>query len=169
MDAGEWDRAAACTGFVTAFEGKLAKIQSTAWLTYDSNYLYVAFRNFRGPELSFISARARRNDDDAIVYDPANEIWFSPPGSPQTTYQSMFNVYPAVLDTKLIPSVGYSSKAWSGKWEVASMPVAENILYHQVFPYVVDGSVRRPPATIATKNKPKPPRRSRPRRGDSLL
>jgi hypothetical protein len=32
----------------------------------------------------------------------------------------MFNIYPAVLDSKLIPSLGYSSKAWSGKWEVAS-------------------------------------------------
>src|SRR5580700_5271061 len=48
MEPGEWDRAAACTGFVTAFEGKLAKIQSTAWMTYDSHYLYVAFHNFRG-------------------------------------------------------------------------------------------------------------------------
>ena len=126
IDAGEWDRAAACTGFVTAFEGKLAKIQSTAWLTYDSHNLYVAFRNFRGHELSFISARARRDDDGAIVFDPANEIWFSPPGSPQTTYQSMFNVYPAVLDTKLIPSLGYSSKAWSGKWDVASRQSADS-------------------------------------------
>jgi hypothetical protein len=32
----------------------------------------------------------------------------------------MFNVYPAVLDSKQIPSVGYTSKAWSGKWEIAS-------------------------------------------------
>ena len=32
MSPGEWDRATACTGFVTAFEGKLAKVQSTAWL-----------------------------------------------------------------------------------------------------------------------------------------
>ncbi len=120
LSPGEWDRSSACTGFVTAFEGKLAKIQSTAWLTYDSQYLYVAFRNVRGPALSFISARARRNDDDAIVYDPANEVWFSPPGTPQVTYQSMFNVFPAVQDTKFIPSLGYSSRAWSGKWEVAS-------------------------------------------------
>ncbi|MGD1072144.1 MAG: glycoside hydrolase domain-containing protein [Bryobacteraceae bacterium] len=126
MQPGEWDRAAACTGFVTAFEGKLAKVQSTAWLTYDSRYLYVAFRNLRGPQLSFISARARRTDDEAIVYDPSNEIWFSPPGTPQTTYQTLFNVYPAVLDTKLIPSVGYSSKSWSGKWEVASRQNADS-------------------------------------------
>ncbi len=120
LEPGEWDRAAACTGFVTAFEGKLAKSQSTAWITYDNRYLYVAFRNYRGPDLKFISARARRTDDDAIVFDPANEIWFSPPGTPQATYQTIFNVYPAVFDSKMIPSVGYTSKSWSGKWEVAS-------------------------------------------------
>ena len=120
MEPGEWDRAAACTGFITAFEGKLAKVQSTAWLTWDSRYLYVAFRNFRGQGLKFISARARRDDDDAIVYDPANEVWFTPPGTPQATYQTLFNVYPAVFDAKMIPSVGYTSKSWSGKWEVAS-------------------------------------------------
>jgi hypothetical protein len=126
MEPGEWDRAAACTGFVTAFENKLAKVQSTAWMTYDSRYIYVALRNFRGPQLSFISARARRNDDDAIVYDPSNEVWFSPPGNPQTTYQSMFNAYPAVLDAKMIPSVGYTSKSWSGKWEIASRQSADS-------------------------------------------
>jgi hypothetical protein len=126
MAPGEWDRAAACTGFVTAFEGKLAKIQSTAWITYDSRYIYVAFHNFRAPQLKFISARARRDDDDSIVYDPANEIWFTPPGVPQSTYQTLFNVYPAVFDVKMIPSVGYSSKSWSGKWEVASKQNADS-------------------------------------------
>src|SRR5580658_5524516 len=126
MEPGEWDRAAACTGFVTAFEGKLAKVQSTAWITYDSRYLYVAFRNLRGPGLPVISAKARRADDDAIVSDPSNEIWFSPPGSPQATYQTIFNVYPAVFDAKMIPSVGYTSKSWSGKWEVASRQSADS-------------------------------------------
>jgi hypothetical protein len=126
LESGEWDRAAACTGFVTAFENKLAKIQSTAWMTYDNKYLYVAFRNFRGPTLSFISARGRRTDDDAIVFDPSNEIWFSPPGNPATTYQTLLNIYPAVFDSKMIPSVGYISKAWSGKWEVASRQTADS-------------------------------------------
>jgi hypothetical protein len=126
LEPAEWDRAAACTGFVTAFENKLAKTQSTAWMTYDSRYLYVAFRNFRSPQLKFISARARRDDDDSIVYDPANEIWFTPPGVPQATYQTLFNVYPAVFDVKMIPSVGYSSKSWSGKWEVASKQSADS-------------------------------------------
>jgi hypothetical protein len=83
MNAGEWDRAAACTGFVTAFEGKLAKIQSTAWLTYDSHYLYVAFRNFRGPELSLIPARARRNDETPSSTTHPTRSGFRHSGVPQ--------------------------------------------------------------------------------------
>ena len=70
--------------------------------------------------MGFLSARGRRADDERIVYDPSNEVWISPPGSPATTYQTLINVYPAVLDVKMIPSLGYSSKSWSGKWEIAS-------------------------------------------------
>jgi hypothetical protein len=161
MQPGEWDRAAACTGFVTAFEGKLAKIQSTAWLAWDSRYIYVAFRNFRGPELSFISARARRNDDDAIVYDPANEVWFSPPGNPQATYQTLFNVYPAVLDAKMIPSVGYTSRSWSGRWEVASRQNADSWTVEARAPisafgmdHIADGSVWRALLTTDVLGEP---------------
>ncbi len=125
ISPGEWDRAAACTGFVKAFDGGLAKVQSVAWVTFDSQYIYVAFKNYRGAQLNFLSATGRRNDDEKIVFDPSNEIWISPPTSPATTYQSVFNVYPAVLDVKLIPSLGNSSKSWSGKWEVASSQTAD--------------------------------------------
>jgi hypothetical protein len=126
MQPGEWDRAAACTGFVKAFDGGLAPTQSTAWVTFDSRYIYVAFRNYRAEQLTFLPALARRPDDERIVNDPSNEIWISPPGSPATTYQTLINVYPAVLDVKMIPSLGYSSKSWSGKWEVASHQSADS-------------------------------------------
>jgi hypothetical protein len=126
MEPGEWDRAAACTGFVKAFDGTLATSQSTAWITYDNRYIYVAFRNYRSEKLNFLSANARRQDDEHIVYDPSNEIWISPPGTPATTYQTLINVYPAVLDVKMIPSLGYSSKSWSGKWEIASHQSADS-------------------------------------------
>src|ERR1700691_1509618 len=96
MEPGEWDRAAACTGFVKAFDGTLATSQSTAWITFDNRYIYVAFRNYRSEKLNFLSANARRQDDERIVYDPSNEIWISPPGTPATTYQTLINVYPAV-------------------------------------------------------------------------
>ncbi len=120
LQPGEWDRAAACTGFVTAFDGKLAKTQSTAWMTFDDKYIYVAFKNYRSEKLTLLSVGGRRMDDDKSVYDPSNEIWISPPGAPATTFQTLVNSYPAILDVKMIPSVGYTSKAWSGKWEVAS-------------------------------------------------
>src|SRR6202789_2354033 len=126
MEPGEWDRAAACTGFIRTFEATLAPTQSTAWITFDSKYLYVAFRNYRSEKLGFLSARARRADDERIVSDPGNEIWITPPGSPATTYQTLINVYPAVLDVKMIPTVGYSSKSWSGKWEIASHQSADS-------------------------------------------
>ncbi len=120
LSPGEWDRAAACTGFVKAFDGALTKYQSTAWITFDDRYIYVAFHNYRGPGLDLLSAKGRRLDDDRIVYDPSNEVWFSPPGTPAATYQSLINVYPAVFDAKMVPSLGYTSKAWSGKWEIAA-------------------------------------------------
>jgi hypothetical protein len=56
MEPGEWDRAAACTGFVKAFEGTLSTSQSTAWITFDSRNIYVAIRNYRSEQLSFLSA-----------------------------------------------------------------------------------------------------------------
>ncbi|HUB19881.1 MAG TPA: glycoside hydrolase domain-containing protein, partial [Acidobacteriaceae bacterium] len=125
LKPGEWDQAAACTGFVKAFDGALSRAQSTAWITYDDKYLYVAFRNYRSEQLAIISVSGRRSDDDAIVADPSNEIWISPATTPATTYQTVVNAYPAVLDVKMIPSLGFTSRSWSGRWEVASRQSAE--------------------------------------------
>ncbi len=126
IEPGEWDRAPACTAFVRAFEGTLSPIQTTARITYDDKYVYVAFTNFRGEHLKLLSKKGRRIDDEAIVFDPSNEIWLTPPVSPATTYQTLFNSYPAVLDAKVIPSVGYTAKSWSGKWEIAASESKES-------------------------------------------
>ena len=120
MSEGEWDHAAACTGFVPAFENLLAHVQTVVWFGYDDNYLYVCFKNYRTEKNVLLGKRARGNDDVNIVFDHANEIWFSPPGSPAVTYQSMFNAYPAMWDVMKIPSVGYTQMSWSGKWEMKS-------------------------------------------------
>ena len=117
---GEWDRAAACSAFTVAFHGQLAKYQSVAWVTYDDQFLYVALRNNRGPHDVLLSKRARETDDEAIVFDHSNEIWITPPGTPQATYQTLFNAYPGVFDVKHMPSVGYTAKSWNGRWTIAS-------------------------------------------------
>jgi len=120
LEPGEWDRAPAATAFVTAFQGDLCKIQSVVWVTYDDQFLYIAFKNYRGPTYTLLSKRARENDDEAIVFDHSNEIWITPPVSPATTYQTLFNSYPGVFDKKVIPSVGYVAMSWQGGWVFAS-------------------------------------------------
>lgn len=117
---GEWDYAPAATGFVKAFAGDLAKIQSMAQFTYDDKYIYVCLKNYRASNITLLSKRGRKNDDVAIVFDQSNEIWITPPVTPATTYQTLFNAYPGVFDVKMIPSVGYTAKSWTGHWEFAS-------------------------------------------------
>ncbi len=119
ISPGEWDHAAACTGFVKAFNGSPANIQSTAWVMYDDKYLYVALKNYRASNITLLSKRGRKNDDVNIVFDQSNEIWITPPVNPATTYQTLFNAYPGVYDVKFIPSVGYSAKSWTGHWDFA--------------------------------------------------
>ena len=117
---GEWDQASACTGFVLVSENTLARAQSIVFTTYDDKYFYVAIKNYRDPGLTLLNKRARTTDDNAIVFDPANEIWITPPAAQPMTFQSLFNAYPAVFDAKMIPSVGYTAMSWSGKWQIAS-------------------------------------------------
>ncbi len=122
LSPGEWDHAAAATAFVTAFKNELSKAQTVAWITWDDKYLYVALKNYRGPENKYklLSIRGRKPDDGSIVFDTSNEIWFTPPSLPQETYQTMFNAYPGFFDVKMIPSLGNQSKSWSAGWSVAS-------------------------------------------------
>jgi hypothetical protein len=120
MEPGEWDRAPACTAWVYAFREELALVQSVAWITYDDKYVYVCIKNQRGARGELLSKRARKNDDSGIVFDPSNEIWLTPPVTPATTYQTLFNSYPAVFDAKMIPSVGYTAMSWQGNWQMAS-------------------------------------------------
>ena len=122
ISPGEWEQAAAGTGFHSAAlnGGTLARNQSVFWVTYDDQYLYVCFKNYRGPDFTLLNKHAREPDDVNVVFDDSNEIWFTPPGLPATTYQTLFNSYPAVFDVKKIPAIGYDSKGWSGHWEIAS-------------------------------------------------
>jgi hypothetical protein len=117
MAEGEWDRAAACTGFVPAYGDLLAHIQTIAWFGYDDTHFYVCFKNYRTARNVLLSVKARGNDDINIVFDHTNEIWFSPPDSPAPTFQTMFNAYPAIWDVKKIPAVGHTQMNWTGRWD----------------------------------------------------
>ena len=150
MEAGEWDHAAACTGFVPAYGNLLAHVQTVVWFAYDDTYLYVCFKNYRTEKNVLLSKRARGNDDVNIVFDHANEIWFSPPAIPTAMYQSMFNAYPAIWDVLKIPSLGYTQMSWSGRWEMKSTETRDHWIVEGRSPLaaygaapVSDGSVWR--------------------------
>jgi hypothetical protein len=142
IEAGEWDRAPACTGFVRAFEIDFGSVQSVAWVTFDDRFLYVAMKNWRGPNYTLLSKRGRRPDDANIVFDHANEIWFSPPSSPAETYQTLFNAYPAAFDVKMVPSVGSQAVSWSANWEIASSETKEHWIVEARAPIKAFGKER---------------------------
>ena len=125
MAPGEWNRAAAATGFTVAFAGDLAKNQSVFWVTYDDQFIYVCFKNYRGPHDDLLKKTARGDDDESIVFDHSNEIWITPPATPLATYQTLMNSYPAIYDCKKIPSVGYTSKSWRGDWTAVASETAD--------------------------------------------
>lgn len=127
MNPGEWDRAVAATGFVRAFRNNLSDVQTVVWLTYDETYLYVALKNYRGPQSKYqlLSIKGRKPDDGRIVFDMSNEIWFTPPSHPQETYQTLFNAYPGFFDVKMVPSLGNESRSWTAGWKVASSETKE--------------------------------------------
>ena len=76
LSPGEWDSAAACTGFMTAFKNELSHIQSVAWVAYDDEYLYVAMKNYRGENYTFLKKHGREPDDEAIVATNPLEMRF---------------------------------------------------------------------------------------------
>ncbi len=117
---GEWDRAPGMTAFTLPFSGLLCDAQSVAKITYDDEFIYVLIKNNRGPQAgySLLSKDAREPDDGTLVFGTSNEIWITPPASPAETYQTMFNTYPGVFDVKMIPSLGYTSSSWNGKWTI---------------------------------------------------
>lgn len=119
LEAGEWHDAAAVTGFVTAFKNQLSPYQSVARVARHEGYIYVALVNQRSRFDTLLKKTARQPDDTRIVSDHANEIWMTPPLEPPTTYQTLFNAYPAVFDARIMPTVGNTSKSWSADWEIA--------------------------------------------------
>ncbi|MBF0244061.1 MAG: hypothetical protein HQL31_02150 [Planctomycetes bacterium] len=129
MEEGEWDFATAGTGYMakrfSVEKQILAQNQNIFWITYDDKKIYICLKNYRAEAQAVLRKGARDPDMVDIVFDDSNEIWLTPPAAMPTTYQTMFNSYPAVYDVVLIPSIGHIGKGWEGKWKMASSETAE--------------------------------------------
>ena len=116
MAEGEWDRAAAVTGFIGA-TGSFGKVmvpkESRIYLAQDGETLYIAVWTELAPgEKPTMKFRRR----DSIVYMDRQqfEIWLTPPTEGHiTAYQLIGNAYGALYDLKKVPTLGISNPNWS--------------------------------------------------------
>jgi hypothetical protein len=121
---GEWERAAAVTGFIGATGaegGRLCTPDATIYLAHDGTHIYLAVRTELLPGM--VPSRSYRKRDEPVYMDSNQvEIWFTPPqdGGNDVTYQSIANAYGAIFDIRSVPALGAETPGWNGKWEIAN-------------------------------------------------
>jgi hypothetical protein len=130
---GEWGRALAVSGFITAFEHSLQNTETTAYFGFDDTNFYFLMNCLRGNKEWRLVKSARQNDDYSFG-DSSVEVWVTPPTAVPETYQNILNTYPAVQDVKNIPSRGYSSMGWKGNWKVAVTESDERFIIEASIP-----------------------------------
>ncbi|MHC5055281.1 MAG: glycoside hydrolase domain-containing protein [Planctomycetota bacterium] len=118
---GEWDRAAAVTGFIGAtgkFGGRMVPYESRIWLGHDGTRLYLGVRVALAPGAK-PSMKYRRRDEPVYMDSHQVEVWLTPPPrGPLTAYQFIGNAYGAVFDVKQVPSLGSVTATWNGNWKL---------------------------------------------------
>jgi hypothetical protein len=123
MEPGEWDHAAAVSGFIgaTGTEGKkLCAPDATIYLSHDGTNIYIAVRTELLPGM--VPSRIFRKRDEPVYMDTHQiEIWLSPPVSgPDVTFQTIVNAYGAIFDMRNVPSLGAETPGWNGDWRTAN-------------------------------------------------
>lgn len=123
MAPGEWDGAAAVSGFIGAAGSdskKLSTPDATIYLAHDGTWIYLAVRTELLP--GTVPSRNYRKRDEPVYMDSNQvEIWLAPPvDGPAVTFQTILNAYGAVFDMRSVPSLGAETTGWNGGWEAAN-------------------------------------------------
>ena len=116
----EWNKAAQVTNF-TGFETKepiKADAQTTAYATFDSTNLYLAFRAV-GPTDNLVTKVADR--DGPVWEDDAMEIFLQPEIGKEDYYQFVINSKGVIFDTK-----GMKGGLWNGPWKAATSVASDS-------------------------------------------
>ena len=102
------------------YRTEYAKMQTKAYICYDKNNIYIAFRNIE-PEISKLKTDASRHDD-AVWNDDCNEVFLLAPNS--NIRQFIVNAANVKGDCELYiraPGDPYRAKVeWNGKWQSAT-------------------------------------------------
>jgi len=132
ISEGEWDGALTTTGLLAAFAYQQISAPTEMSMGFDDQRLYFLFRCTRAAREWRLSKSVRTNDGYSYG-DPSVEVWVSPPKPIPETYQNVINTYPAVLDSHMIPSRGYTAQGWTGNWTLGVSEDADG--------YVIEASI----------------------------
>ena len=110
---GEWQYAGCTAGLLNLADGDIAAEQTTVYVTYDAQRLYVAFEAFLTTERSPRASESRR--DGGVWGDESFELFLVPAGQPQGSfYHFIGNSIGTVFDRR------GTDKAWNGDWRFAN-------------------------------------------------
>ncbi len=123
MDPGEWQWAAAVTGFMSAtgdHGGVMDAPNAKTYLAHDGKNFYMAVYCELLP--GQVPSRQYRKRDDPVYMDSSQlELWLTPPVKGQlVTYQMIGNAYGAIFDTRQVPSLGNVVAGWNGRYTLKS-------------------------------------------------
>jgi len=121
LDDAAWQTAAKTGPFLRLRGGGPAKVQTTAYLTFDRENLYVAF-DCPFPEGERLKRHFRYRDDGLFDDDECVEFWVDPLGSACTSYH--FGVNP---NGALIDGFHTHDREFDPVWDVTGSQVAADV------------------------------------------
>ena len=117
---GEWDRAAAMTGFIAAtgkLGGRMVPVESRIYIGHDGANLYIGMYCELGPGVK-PSMRYRRRDEPVYMDNYQMEMWLAPPQKGHLkAFQFIGNAYGAIYDVEHVPALGAVTPGWNGNWK----------------------------------------------------
>ncbi len=120
LESGEWEGAAAISGFMGATGARGGLIEPTPSVMYaahDGRRLYIAMRVQLRPGV-IPSRRYRRRDEPVYMDNYQFEFWITPPVRGRLeSYQFIGNAYGAIFDVRHVPELGIANVLWNGDWE----------------------------------------------------
>jgi len=116
LDEGEWDGAAAISGFIAATGpegGRVLPLRSQIQMGHDGSNLYMAVFCALPPGVK-PTMTYRKRDEPVYMDRYQMELWLTPPvRGLLTAYQIIGNPYGAIYDVRHVPSLGAVTVSWN--------------------------------------------------------
>ena len=130
-----WENAPRVTGFVDKFFDKVAADQTIAYIVYDDENIYVAFRCFESQPDKIVANETKR--DGSFWNDDYVAFTIDPFHAHQFDYRSFFVVNPIGTQFSQISGGRASKTEWKGDWKATVSRSPEGWTVEMAIPFVV--------------------------------